>query len=236
MSQILTANAEYAEKMKTLLRLRYEPVAVKLIKEGGSYPASCKEPDDQMSHCQAVFKAKMGECLAMPMAKQSCHVGASALNMIDTPDKIVSGEFHAGIGMHDSPAAAAEMIAERMIPKDRAIGEAVCPLSKADFEPDVVIVIDIPERIYWVSPLTTAEKGGRVQYSTSPFQCVCEDLTSIPLITAKPNISLGCFGCRRKTDMKAEEMGCGVPYALVPEIVKHLEKYSTGVMAKAKRD
>ena len=104
------------------------------------------------------------------------------------------------------------------------------------FEPDVVTIEDIPERCYWVVPLSTAVEGGRAEFSTSPFQCACEDITAMPIVTGKPNISLGCFGCRKKTDMAADEMAVGIPYSLIPGFVEHLRKYETGVMTKAKRD
>lgn len=39
MSEILDKNREYAEAMKTIMRLRGEPVAVKLVKEGEEFPA-----------------------------------------------------------------------------------------------------------------------------------------------------------------------------------------------------
>lgn len=186
---ILQKNKDYAEKLKTVLRLRYEPVAVKLVREGESLPDCCKRPEKQMSHCQAVFAAKAGACIAMTLEDESCHVGASALNMIATPEKVASGEFHAGMGMHDSVEAAGKMISDRMVVPFKVVGEAVCPLGEADFVPDVVEIVDIPERVYWIVPLETAEKGGRVQFSTSPFQCACEDVTAVPVCTAAPNIS-----------------------------------------------
>ena len=236
MSQILKTNAEYAEKLKGILKLRYEPVAVKLMKEGEAYPECCKMPESQMSHCQAVFRAKDGACIQMPISMQSCHVGASALNMIDTPEKVASGEFHAGMGIHDSTDSAKKMISDRMVPPCRSVGEVVCPLKDADFTPDVVVLIDIAERIYWMVPLMTAEQGGRATFSTSPFQCACEDITSVPIVTGNPNISLGCFGCRKKTDMKADEIACGIPYSRLPGYVAHLDKYDSGIMTKAKRE
>lgn len=236
MSQILDANAKYASIMKKALGLRYEPVAVKLVGAGESYDSAGKEPEGQISHCQAIFAAKNGECLNMPLAKHSCHVGTSAMNMTDTPDKVKSGEFHAGIGIHDGPEGAKKMIADRLVPTKRSVGEIVCPLSKADFAPDVVIVADIAERIYWLVTLGTAKDGGRLHFSTSPFQCTCEDMVSVPIITKNPNVSLGCFGCRKKTDMKADELVCGIPYDLIPGYVERLGKYETGVLTKAKRN
>lgn len=235
MSSFLEINGVYAEKMKRALRLRYEPVAVKLIGEGEEYPACCETPDEQMSHCQAMFRAKDGACLCMPVDRHNCHVGSSALNMKEAPEKVVNGEYHAALGIHESPAAAARMISERVLPR-ACVGEVVCPLSKADFEPDVVVLIDIAERIYWLSAMATAAEGGRVSYSTSPFQCTCEDLVSMPMVTGKPNISLGCYGCRRKTDMKAEELGCGIPYSEIPAYVERLERFEAGIMVKSKRD
>ena len=78
--------------------------------------------------------------------------------------------------------------------------------------------------------------GGRVTYTTAPFQCACEDVTAIPIVSGKPNISIGCFGCRKRTDMKADEMAIGVPYSLIAEMVSDLDIYKDGVFLKAKRD
>ena len=236
MSEMLEKNRQYAETMKNVLRLRGEPVAVRLVRKDEEYPAGYSEPEGQLSHCQAIFRARKGESFKLPLSSENCMVGASALNMTATSDKIANGEFHANIGMHDSPAAAAKMIADRKIVPFECDGEVVCPLGEADFEPDVVTIEDIPERCYWVVPLSTAVEGGRAEFSTSPFQCACEDITAMPIVTGKPNISLGCFGCRKKTDMAADEMAVGIPYALIPGFVEHLRKYETGVMTKAKRD
>lgn len=58
----------------------------------------------------------------------------------------------------------------------------------------------------------------------------------MPVCTGLPNISLGCFGCRKKTDMRPDEMACGIPYNMIPGFVGHLKKYNEGVMQKAKRE
>ncbi|MCL2032062.1 MAG: DUF169 domain-containing protein [Methanomassiliicoccaceae archaeon] len=236
MSEILRTNAEHAEKLRSILKLRSEPVAVKLIKEGESYPDGSEMPGSQLSYCQAVFRAKGGECLKVPFEMTNCHVGAAVLGMTETPGKVASGEFHAGVGIHDSVDAAKRMIDERLIIPYKTSGAAVCPLGKADFVPDVVILIDIVERIYWVVSLMKAEEGGRAAFSTAPFQSACEDATAVPMMTGSPNISLGCFGCRKRTDLAADELVCGIPYSLIPEYVSRLEKYSEGPIAKAKRD
>ncbi len=232
----LDQNIHYAQAIKDIIGLRYEPVAIKLVKTDEEYPEGYKEPVVQQSHCQALFRAKNGMAFKMPLDCHNCMVGASALNLVDTSDKVASGEFHVGIGIHDSEVAASKMIQERMIVPFRSQGEVVCPLKEADFVPDIVAIVDIPERVYWVVALATAEEGGRMEFSTSPFQCACEDVVAVPMCTGKPNISLGCFGCRRRTDMRPDEVAAGIPYAMIPSFVEHLGKYKDGVMAKAKRD
>ncbi|MCQ2056168.1 MAG: DUF169 domain-containing protein [archaeon] len=229
-------NEIYAEKLRTILKLRHEPVAIKLVKKEEDYPCGYDIPEAQMSHCQAVLSAKNGKCFKLPLKMQGCNVGAACLNMIKNPEKVKSGEFHANIGIHESPIGAKNMIDARTDIPYETQGEIVCPLKSATFVPDVVAIVDIPERIYWFGGLFTYKDGGRVQYSTAPFQCACEDLTAIPIVTGKPNISLGCFGCRKKTDMKSDEMAIGIPFSLVPTMVTTLEIYQNGVFCKAKRD
>ncbi|MFA7030859.1 MAG: DUF169 domain-containing protein [Candidatus Methanomethylophilaceae archaeon] len=236
MSHLLVDNSVYASKIKSVLKLRYEPVAVKLVPEGEEFPGGYRKPEGQMSHCQAVMRARKGERITMRPEDQSCHVGSSALGIAETPEKVADGTFHYNIGGFDSPEAAAKTISDREIPSVRMAGQVVCPLKDADFQPDVVVLVDIPERLYWIVVFASAEKGGRSEFSTSAFQCTCEDVTSYPLVTQKPNVSLGCYGCRRRTDMAADEMAAGIPYGMVPDFAAHLEKYETGMMAKAKRD
>lgn len=236
MSEILEKNKGYADAFRDILGLRGEPVAVKLVREGEEFPDGYEEPVQQISHCQAVYRAKEGESFKLPLSSENCMVGASALNMAPTPEKVASGDFHAGIGIHDSKEAAAKMIADRMIVPFKTIGEVVCPLKDADFVPDVVCIEDIPERCYWVVPLMTAEKGGRACFSTSPFQCCCEDIVAVPVCTGSTNISLGCFGCRKKTGMAADEMALGIPYQSIPAFAVRLKRYAELVLPKAKRD
>ncbi len=236
MSEILAKNAEMAKKMKEIINLRNEPVAIKLIKKGEAFPAGYEVPEKQHSHCQAVMAARKGAKLAMPLSAQGCMVGASTLGMTEKPEKVKTGDFHFGIGIHESPASSAEMIATVTDIDYPTDGEVVCPLKDADFVPDVVAVVDIPERIYWFEALRLRNGGGRITYVTAPFQCACEDITAYPIMKGEPNISIGCFGCRKKTDMAADEMAIGIPFKYIEAWMPALDVYKDGVLTKAKRD
>jgi len=231
----LEKNKEYGDKLKTILKLRHEPAAVRLIREDEE-PPNYPAPEKQMSHCQAVASALEGNALLLMNDMQECKVGSSALGMATTPDKVRTGEFHFGIGAHDTVEATEKMIAARSEVGFKAKGAVYAPLSKADFEPDVVIVEDIPERIYWFFPLSTAEKGGRINLSTAPFQASCVDCMAVPMATGSINVSFGCFGCRKRTSIQSDELLIGIPYSLIPAMSKTLDKYKDGIMTKAKRD
>ncbi len=221
--------------MKDGLGLRSEPVAVKLVGEGEEFPAGYSEPEGQQSHCQAVMGARKGNCYKMPAEKQSCVVGSSTLGMAPVPEKVASGEFHANMGVHEDSAAAGRMIAERVDIPYKTAGEIVCPLAMADFEPDVVIVVDVPERIFWLSAANVYD-GGRSSYTTAPFQCACEDVTAIPMMTGRANISMGCVGCRRRTDMALDEMAIGFPFSMMPKVEAAIDKFGKGALARGRKE
>jgi uncharacterized protein (DUF169 family) len=70
----------------------------------------------------------------------------------------------------------------------------------------------------------------------APFQCACEDVAAVPIVTGSPNISLGCYGCRKRTDMAADELACGIPFGLIPGYISRLERYEQGPFTNAKRN
>ncbi|MDQ1275494.1 MAG: hypothetical protein QG610_1068, partial [Euryarchaeota archaeon] len=154
---------QLAEKLVKFLDLKYEPVAVRVVKKGEPIPEGYSEPDKNLRHCQSIMQARKGESFIIPANKHACVVGASSLGIIPIPEKVASGEFHHNLGMFDSVEAAAAMIAKRPAfePESR-IATVVGPLKDAKVEPDVVILVDKPETIYWIVPASTYYKGGRV--------------------------------------------------------------------------
>ncbi|MCL1904750.1 MAG: DUF169 domain-containing protein [Methanomassiliicoccaceae archaeon] len=235
MTAILKKNEEAARTLKEVLDLRSEPVAVKLVREDEEFPSGYPMPEKQISYCQSVTQARHGAKFMMPLNMHMCNVGASVIGMMPVPEKVASGEFHFSQGVHETVGATKKMIDEAAQVPFKTKGTVVCPLKDADFEPDVVIFIDIPERIYWFGPLYTSKKGGRVHYTTAPFQAACVDATATPVKTGEPNISLGCMGCRKKTDLKPDELMIGIPGNLIYDMAATLDRYRTEVMPKANR-
>ncbi len=229
-------NASMAERFKEILMLRYEPVAVKLLGIDEAKPEGFTEPEENMSHCQTIMNARMGERYYLSSKKHGCPVGASSLGLMVTPDKVRDGRFHHKIGMFDSDDSAKAMIDARLENPVRCSATLVSPLKDADFEPDVVIIADYPERLFWFIPAETYDKGGRVNFSTAAFQATCVDATLIPLIEGHINFSFGCYGCRKRTNIQKDEAIVGIPGKDLERLLNNLEAIAEKPMTKAKRD
>lgn len=218
--------ADLSRKMVQILGLKNEPVGIKLIKKGEPVPEGYGQPEKPIRHCQSIMKARKGECVLMPVEKHACHVGASALGLVPTPEKVSSGHFHHALGMYADEEAAKNTIDSRPSLESGSLSATlVCPLSKVQDGIDVIVVIGTPEQLYWLMPAaSTYNRGGRVAMQIASFQASCVDSTVIPYITGEPNLSLGCYGCRRTTDIAPEEMLLGIRADDLERLVNVLEK------------
>ncbi len=222
----MTDYAKCSQIIKDILGIENEPVAVTLVKKGQPLPEGYKIPEKNIRHCQSIMRARKGEKLLLTGDKHACHVGASALGLVPLPEKVKTGEFHYNIGLFDSPAAAKKMIDERpSLECGSVVATAVSPLSKAEIPPDVVIVTGLPEQIYWLLPVAAKfREGGEMTVKLEPFQASCAYSTVYPYKNDTLSMSIGCYGCRRSTDLEPSEMLVGIPASKLEEVVETLER------------
>jgi uncharacterized protein (DUF169 family) len=225
-----------AHEMKEVLGLKHEPVAITLIKKGDAMPADYPLTENPVRHCGTIMRARHGEKLLVTPDKEACPVGASALGMVPVPEKVASGEFHHNMGMYKDPAAAKATLELRTsFPFGSVIAVAASPLSKATLVPDVVVFTVLPEQAFWLIPAAaTFEEGGRVSVEMAAVQASCVDATIIPIVKGKTNISLGCFGCRKTTDIMADEMFVGIPFKNFEGVVKAVKALGAGAIPKSR--
>lgn len=231
----MTERVEQSRVLVEVLGLKNEPVAITLIKKGQPLPEGYSVPDKAIRHCQAIMRARKGERLVVQANKQACPVGASSLGIVPIPEKVRSGEFHYNMGMYGSQEAARSTIGQRPVIEESIEATAVAPLSKASLKPDVVVVTGMPEQVFWLIPAaSTFSMGGRVTVNMGAVQAACADSTVVPYLTGNVNISLGCFGCRKTTDIGPEEMLVGIPGYKMKEIVAAVEKMKEGPIPKSR--
>jgi uncharacterized protein (DUF169 family) len=233
---MMTVCSDESKVLVEALGLKYEPVAITLIKKGMTEPEGYVLPDKPIRHCQAIMRARKGESLIVRADKQACPVGSSSLGITPVPEKVSSGEFHFNMGMYGGQEAAKETIEQRPSLEAGSVeATAVAPLSKAKMKPDVVVVTGTPEQVFWLIPAaSTFSVGGRVTVEMAAVQASCADSTVIPFVTGKVNISLGCFGCRKTTDIAPEEMLVGIPGSKIAELVSAVQKMAEGPIPKSR--
>jgi uncharacterized protein (DUF169 family) len=128
--------------------------------------------------------------------------------------------------MFESVEAAKRMIEERPeLDCGSVIATALSPLSKAEIPPDVVVVTGTPEQMYWLLPVAAKfSDGGKMLVELEPFQASCAYSTVYPYLHDTLSLSIGCYGCRKSTDLEPTEMLVGIPATKLEAVVKVLQR------------
>ena len=212
---------ELSERLKTVLKLEESPVGVKLIKVGEKLP-SIAEPENPISYCASIARARKGETILMGKDKHICKLGAANLGLIALPETITSGKSHAGIIFKSTDAASKTISQIPRIEEGIVQATLVFPLENAPVDPDVIIVSVNPINGLWMALSLDYTFGGRVSSSFAGIGGTCGDATALPYLTNKPNFSVGDFGGRK--NKSPDDIIVGLPAALLEEVVNNLEK------------
>jgi len=226
---------ETAEKIRQILELQHSPIDIRLIKSGEEMPKHINVPEKPSRHCQLLMLARHGETLLLTPDHLACPAAAAAFGFAPLPEMISSRKMLHTLGLYESPEAAAETMRTMPRLKPKSISALVVgPLDDFPIEPDVVVVEGLPEQVMWLCLARTFKAGGRLNFSTSIFQCCCVDSTVVPYMTGEINMSPGCYGCRSSTDTLGEDMFIGIPAPLLDMIVEGLEGLSKKAITDAR--
>ena len=219
----------YKEWHKTLIRilsLRWNPVAVSLIRADAPMPEA-PLPAAKLRHCQSIMAARRGQSLLMTPRCHACPDGTHILGMTKIPPKLANGMLYLRFGKLHSIKAARQMVKERPCLPSRSVGATlVAPLKDTVYTPDVVIVVANPEQMMWLCMAASYYSGQRFEFKVSGYNALCVETTVIPLTTGKINISLGCYGCRGSSDISDDLMFMGIPLAEMPRVIQGLGELS----------
>jgi uncharacterized protein (DUF169 family) len=225
---------ETTGRMMEILELKNSPIAVKLIKPGEELP-NIKAPGKRPRYCQLLMLGRRGETLLLTPENIACPAASAAFGFSPLPEMISSGKMLHTLGLYETPAAAAETM--RTMPRLKPGSTSalvVGPLGDFPLDPDVVVVEGLPEQVMWLCLARTFKNGGRLNFSTSIFQCCCVDSTVVPYMTGEINASPGCYGCRDATDTPREDMFIGIPGSLLDQIMDGLEGLSKKAIPAAR--
>ncbi len=199
-----------SRELKERLGLDKSPVAIKFVLREEDIPEGIKKIDENIRHCEMVQKAAQGETFYATAEEQMCKGGSSAIGLIETPEKIKTGEFYQNLGRFSSLGSAKRTM--ESIPKIDPMMKAIiyAPLEEVKFDPDVIVVIGNPAQALKLAQAMIYTRGGRVEASFSGIQSICADAVAGPFINNTANITLGCSGSRQYAGIKEDEVIVGM--------------------------
>ncbi|NLP43373.1 MAG: 4Fe-4S binding protein [Peptococcaceae bacterium] len=216
---------EMTKILKEALNLRWDPVAVRLMRPGEEQPAGTIEPSIPLRHCQSLKIARRGNSLYMPPRSHACPDGSGILGLTEMSAKLRSGDLYLLFKKLPSLEIAQKMIASRPeFPAGSYEATLVAPLDEAQFDPDVVIFTLYPEQAMWLCCAQTYATGERQNFQTSGFNSACADLVVKTMKNGQMNISFGCYGARASSDINDFELYLSIPVAQLEAIVQALQK------------
>ena len=212
-----------SEKIKEHLDLKKSPVAVKFVLRQEDVLEGIEKVEDGARHCELVQKASRGEIFYATAEEQTCKGGAAALGLMESPEKVKTGEMYQSLGRFSSLGSAKRTMEE--IPKIEPMMYALIysPLEKAKFDPDVIVVICNPAQALKLAQAMVYTLGGRVEADFAGIQSVCADAVAGPFTTKRPNITLGCSGSRKFAEIQPDEVIVGMTGENIGCIVNALE-------------
>lgn len=215
-----------SDKIKEHLKLSKSPVAIKFVLREEDIPEGIKKLENGARHCELVQKASLGEIFYTTAEEQTCKGGASALGLIEAPEKVKTGEMYQSLGRFSSIGSAKRTIDE--IPKIEHMIYALiyAPLEEAEFDPDVIVIICNPAQAMKLTQALIYTLGGRVEADFSGIQSICADAVAGPFTRKRPNITLGCSGSRKYADIQPDEVIVGLNGENIGCVVNALESMS----------
>jgi len=221
-----------SEKLKDLLMLENDIVGVKMLKDNKLLKGY--DSNKKYTFCQFIMKARQGEKLIANSENISCANGSSALGFMPVPEKLMNGEFLEKLGSFNKESGKKTMGLMPRFEQGKFSGIALAPLGKADFDPDIIILETVPEKLMWLSLTTIYEKGGRLEFTSSISNGTCVDTTVVPFIEQKLNVTLGCYGCRNATNIPDNHLLAGFPANQMYGIIKAIEKINEKAMPRTR--
>lgn len=215
-----------AKELIELLGLKGSPVAVKLAKTPAEIPAGYQKMAKKSRHCQFVQDARLtGAVGYATQAEHLCRGGAAVMGIEASPELLADGTTYQKLGNFKTVDAAVETV--RAIPKndEQFYASVYAPLEKADFEPDVVVIVATPRQVLRLSQAYLHENGGRLANDYSGIQSLCADAVVAVRQRGVPNVTLGCNGSRKYSGIAEDEVIIGLPPKALGPMVEALKLF-----------
>jgi Uncharacterized protein conserved in archaea len=215
-----------SKELMGLLGLKGSPVAVKLAKTPADVPAGYQKVTEKHRHCQFVQDARLkGMTGYATRAEHLCRGGAAVMGIEPSPEIVADGTTYQKLGNFKTVEGAVETVSA--VPKtgEQFYASVYAPLEKAEFDPDVVVIIATPRQALRLSQAYLYATGGRFAADYSGIQSLCADAVVAVRERGVPNMTLGCNGSRKYSGIAEDEVAFGIPEKDLEKIVDALKAF-----------
>lgn len=214
--------------LKNSLSLSYSPIGVKFIYKEEDKSNASFEVLSRHRYCQALMKARRGKHVYLGPEDISCPAASAAFGFKPLPEGLKNGKGLKEFGIVRDEGTGKKMFELMpMMEKDKLKGIYLFPLEESYLVPDIVIIEDEVEKLMWIAlAQLNIDEGQRIKTSTSVLQATCVDVTIIPYLEQKLNMSFGCYGCRDATDIGTNESVLGFPFKEYEKIIDNVKYLS----------
>ena len=218
---------EIAYDLEKHLSLQYEPVGVNLYKDSDPLPAGLAFDDRELkSYCQAVVLAGEGETLLLKAANMGCKLGTSVLGFEEDMERFLDDGVleKYGVGLFATEKASAETILKSTyLETGRTRAALIAPLSDFPDLPQVVVFTANSEQVMWLLYAVNYHKGGHMNLPQSGGALGgCADITAMPLLEGRPNVTFLGLGCRLKSAVDPCHLMMGIAGKDLAMVHKHV--------------
>ena len=214
------------EKLKTVLKLKREPVAIKWVsRETRNIPKA----SEKSRFCTKLDKAMNGEIFYATAEEEECMGGLRYTGLKDPhkfPKNMRSGSFLVPRGVYKSiPAVQRSWKSNLAVEPDIFTALIFAPLSSADFEPDVIFIVGNSKQGMELLHANAYDSGSHgLGADSGP---ICSSMAAMPYLTGKVTYGFGDIGSRNNMNLKDDEIMISIPATDLERITLNLEEMKT---------
>jgi len=214
------------KKLKTVLKLKREPVAIKWVSRE---PRNIPKASEKSRFCTKLDKAMNGEIFYATAEEEECMGGLRYTGLKDPkkfPKNMRSGSFLVPRGVYKSiPAVQRSWKSNMAVEPDIFTALIFAPLSKADFEPDVIFIVGNSRQGMELLHANAYDSGSHgLGADSGP---ICSSMAAMPYLTGKVTYGFGDIGSRNNMNLKNDEIMVSIPATDLERITLNLEEMKT---------
>jgi uncharacterized protein (DUF169 family) len=219
--------SELESAIHTYVRPDTFPLAIRVMKKGEVLPDRIKRPMNDLgtkfSICQGITMARRyGWSLAMDREDLSCPIAKIAFGFEEELDYYKQGNLTDGMYAKTCDLGSKTEASIPKFSKEEAGTVLMAPLSRANFDPEVIVVYGNSAQVMRMVAAALYNTGGEIS-STFTARADCADIVIKTMRTDKPQVILPCYGDRVFGQTHDHEMAFTIPYSLVDDFIEGLQ-------------